>query len=231
MRFGIGIFALVILAARPAYAAFCDSWEAGLSIGNLSPKVVREASGVATSPTIPDRVYWVNDSGDRGFIHYGTPDGKNLKSIKIQNFKPRDVEALAITECEEGSCLAIGDIGDNSRKRKNVKITFVREEKNFTSSVRILRTVTLEYPDGPHDAESMAFLPGGELFIITKEIFVSRLSSENARVYTLSKKQWSAGGKHTLKFHGELPLKKWLSQDNFYSQVPRIWPSIRYGKF
>ena len=41
--------------------------------------------------------------------------------------------------------------------------------------------VTLRYPDGPHDAESMAVHPDGTLFILTKErparLFRARLDS------------------------------------------------------
>jgi hypothetical protein len=231
----------LMLSATPAYAVFCDKWEPGKSIGTLSPKDVREASGMAASAAYPNRVYWINDSGDKGFFYYGGPDGKNLQKVKIAHFKPRDTEAIAVTVCNEGPCLAIGDIGDNKSVREHIKISFIAERKDYPDGAKILRTLTLEYPDGAHDAEAMAFLPGGDLLIVTKEIHLSKLDVGAAGVYTLGKTEWSGDGDKTLKLKkaGELPLPKWLEGDLFFTQaatdmavnpVRKVLGILTYGK-
>lgn len=213
---------LLMLAASPAYAGFCAQWETGKSSGNLSPKDVREASGMTASKAYPGRLYWINDSGDKGFFYYSDADGKNLKKVKISHFKPRDTEALALAECGPGAtCLVIGDIGDNTGKREHVKLSFVPEQKEFAKEAKILRTLTLTYPDGAHDAEAMAFLPNGDLWIVTKEISIKKLDVRPAAVFTLSKAEWSGTGDKELKLKklGELPLPKWLGEDLFFTQA------------
>lgn len=211
---------LLMLAATPAYAVFCAKWDPAKSVGRLSPKEVREASGMAHSTQFAGRMYWVNDSGDKGQFYFSDENGKKLQKVPVAGLKPQDMEALSLTDCPEGRCLVIGDIGDNNRKRKALQLTFVLETAKFENETAPLRTLTLEYPDGPHDAEAMAFLPDGTLWIVTKEIYIARFEARPARVYTLPKPKWSAGGRQTLAFAGELPFPKWLSEDLFFMQAP-----------
>lgn len=212
---------LIIFVALPAHAGLCLQWEAAKSVGTLSPKDVREASGMTVSKLVKDRVYWINDSGDKGFVYYSDAAGKDMRKVKIADYTPRDTEAIAAVDCDEGPCLALGDIGDNLSKRKNIKITFVSEQKEFTGDLKVLRTLTLEYPDGAHDAESLVILPNGDLLVITKEIHLKRLDVSNAQVFGLLKSEWSGAGDKSLKLKklGELPLPKWLSEDLFYAQA------------
>src|SRR5262249_16494699 len=67
------------------------------------------------------------------------------------------------------SCLYLGDIGDNDRKRKSIQIVVVDEMQDFQHTVSPRSRLTLRYPDGPHDAEGMALHPNGTIFILTKE--------------------------------------------------------------
>lgn len=219
--FGAWTTVFLMLTASSAYAGFCAQWEAGKAIGSLSPKEVREASGMVASQKFPNRVYWINDSGDKGYFYYSDPNGKNMRKVKIAGYKPRDTETIAVTDCSDGPCLAIGDIGDNNRKRKHVKIIFVPELKEYATDAKISRTLTLEYPTEAHDAESMAFLPNGDLWIVTKEIYLARLDVGPASVFALSKSQWWGTGDQELKLKkvGELPLPKWLDEDLFFAQA------------
>ena len=58
--------------------------------------------------------------------------------------------------CSGGSCLYIGDIGDNDAKRKRVTIYRVPEPEPTAQQPRPLDAVYhLTYPDGAHDAESL----------------------------------------------------------------------------
>jgi len=212
---------LLIVAASPAYAGFCTQWEKAKAIGRLSVKDLREASGVTASRQFPNRLYWVNDSGDKGYFYTTEPDGKNLAKVKINGFKPRDAEALGMAECPEGPCLAIGDIGDNRSRRKDIKIIFIKEQAQFSEPVKILRELVLEYPDGARDAEAMAFLPNGDLLIVSKELRLLKIDAAPAGVYGLTKTEWmNAGAKKVkLKKLGELPLPTWLREEVFLGQV------------
>ncbi len=223
IRLRVHLFAaaLLLTATSAAHAGLCGHWEAPKFSGNLSPKDVREASGMTTSKLVKDRVYWINDSGDKGFVYYSDAAGKNMRKAKVADYKPRDTEAIALAECAEGQCLALGDIGDNLGTRKHVKISFVREQKEYDGEMKVLRTLTLEYPDRAHDAEALVFLPNGDLWIITKEIRLKFLEVSAAQVFALTKADWSGTGDKELKLKklGELPLPKWLSEDLFYTQA------------
>ncbi len=212
---------VLIFSASPAWAAFCAQWSEPKSLGNLPKNPLGEASGMVASKAYPERVYWINDSGDKGFIYHTSPDGKNLAKIKIKDYKAQDSEALSMTECPEGTCLAIGDIGDNNAKRKSIEIVFVLEKADFGKEVPVIRRLKLQYPDGAHDAEALGFLPNGDMLIVTKEIQYWKLSTKPAVVYTLDKKKWQSAGDEavTLEKIGELPLELWLPENGLLSHV------------
>ena len=68
-----------------------------------------------------------------------------------------------------GSCIYVGDIGDNQKRRKTIEIVAIEEVERFESSVQPRARFTLRYLDGPHDAESMAVRRDGTVLILTKE--------------------------------------------------------------
>lgn len=216
-----GLWISTLLVGLNAYAGFCVDWETGHASGWLPKKELKEASGMAISSAIPNRIYWVNDSGDKGFLYLSSLQGDHLQAVKIQHFKPIDAEALSYTECDKGFCVVIGDIGDNRRRRKEIKLIFIKERSLFGRLTEIDRTLILEYPDAPHDAEAMAFLPNGDLWIVTKEIHLSRMTTEAAQIFALSKADWQGrtDKKLRLKKVGDLPLPKWLPEDPFFLQA------------
>lgn len=212
---------LLIFWVPASFAAFCAHWEEAKQIGTLPRKFVKEVSGMTVSKKIPDRVYWVNDSGDKGHFYFSHADGSGLTQVNVTNFKPADTEALSLTECPEGACLAFGDIGDNQSKRKDIEIMFVRDENEFAGETKILRRLKLEYPDRAHDAEALFFLPNGDLVIVTKEFRLMQLSSEAAGVYTLPRAQWQEAGEKPVKLKklGELALPSWLPDELVFAHT------------
>lgn len=206
----------LLIFVSPAWAAFCAHWEAGKEIGTLSPKDFREASGMAASASHPDRLYWANDGGGKPEFFYTNSLGKNTVRVKIEPNKPRDIEAVSMTVCPEGPCIALGDIGDNSGHREHVRVYFIPEQNDFGASVRIKREIKLEYPDGPHDAEAMAFTPAGDFIIVTKEF--KKPGVGPAQVFTIAHDEWikgTADKSMRLKKLGEIELTK-LIPDAFF---------------
>jgi hypothetical protein len=82
--------------------------------------------------------------------------------------KVQDWEALAIGKCPQGTCLYIGDIGDNSGKRRHITIYRVPEPDGNAKQTAQAQALLATYPDGPQDAEAMFVLPNGSLFVVTK---------------------------------------------------------------
>ena len=181
---------LLFLAFLPfsGEAQLCRQWTAAVRIGELPPQL-RESSGLAASRDYPDRLYHINDSGDAGRFYVSRFDGTGLQTVPIAGFKPSDVEALSLGPCPgppRRPCIYLGDIGDNRRRRKTIEIVAVAETPSFVGTAKPVARVTFRYPDGPHDAESMAVHPDGTLFILTKErparLFRARLDSAQQTV-------------------------------------------------
>lgn len=98
-------------------------------------------------------------------------EGKETRTVNIAGFDPVDVEAISLGPCPGGGspCLYLGDIGDNNANRKSIEIVVVDEMENFPQTVKARQRMILRYPDGSHDAESLAVHPDGTIYILVKE--------------------------------------------------------------
>jgi hypothetical protein len=82
--------------------------------------------------------------------------------------KPTDWEDLAIGPAGEETRLVIGDIGDNKAKRESIQLQVLPEPVPGQEPPAV-QTLTLQYPDGPRDAEALLIDPEtGALLILAK---------------------------------------------------------------
>jgi len=159
------------------------TWGTAKEIGSLDP-VINESSGMAISRRIPNRSYRVNDSGDTGRFFVMDLAGRGMKSVNIRGFNPIDNEDMALGPCDSSTdCIFIGDIGDNDRKRTTIELVVVQERPDFPAEVQAAYRVRMQYPDGPHDAESLGVHPNGTVYIVTKDAVKSV-------IYRLRRDQW-----------------------------------------
>jgi hypothetical protein len=137
-----------------------------------------EASGIVASRRHPG-LYWThNDSGDRPILYVTDSTGADLGRVSVDGAAAEDWEDISIGPCTQspGSCLFIGDIGDNDGRRPSVSVYVVPEPEPPASSDDTARVVTpedtlvLRYPDHPHDAEAIAVI-GGWIYLVTKDRF------------------------------------------------------------
>ncbi|KQZ88903.1 hypothetical protein ASD62_05900 [Phycicoccus sp. Root563] len=138
---------------------------------------VAESSGLALSRAHPHTVWTTNDSGDSARIF--AVDTRTGRTTGVHTFGApvTDVEALAITP--RGRVL-VADIGDNARSRDVVRI-FWFDEPALGDTNGSWASWELSYPDGPHDAESVAVDPRtGRVLVVTK--------SADGAVYALPEK-------------------------------------------
>jgi hypothetical protein len=123
---------------------------------------VEENSGMARDTR--NKVYWaVNDSGALGVVYGIDPTGKVKGTLRYNAF-PVDAEAVAWNKDR----LYVGDIGDNDKKRKTVRVYYFDDPKP-DDKTRTYKAWDFRYPDGPHDAETLLVTPQGRLYIATKE--------------------------------------------------------------
>jgi hypothetical protein len=180
---GVCLLSILSILSTAASGEICPRWKDSVRIGELQPQL-KEASGLAASRQFPGRLYHINDSGDAGNFYITGMDGKDTRAIRVADFEPTDTEALSLGPCfsnRRDSCIYLGDIGDNDQKRKSIEIAVVNEVQNFPQTVSVRKRFKLRYPDGPHDAESMAVHPDGSIYILTKEA-PARLFKANANL-------------------------------------------------
>jgi len=128
---------------------------------------LNEGSGVAASRRAPGRLWTHNDSGEPVLVALDA-QGAVAGQVQVSGARVEDWEAVAVGPCPSGSCIYIGDIGDNDAKRRTVDIYRVPEPAAATGSVAVADHFRVSYPDGAHDAETLLVTPNGEILIVTK---------------------------------------------------------------
>jgi hypothetical protein len=159
--------------AGPMCQPVCTSWTPPRALGNVVAPVV-ELSGLAASRTQLGVLYAHNDSGDSArFFALSSTDGRLLQEFSVEGAMNRDWEDIAVGPCASGSCVFLGDIGDNNRVRTDYAIYVVAEPVvggGAISSVTALR-LPFQYPAGvKNNSEALVVDPfSGRPYVITKE--------------------------------------------------------------
>jgi len=142
--------------------------------GKLESPRLDEASGVQIAAD--GVMYLHNDEGERLF--YADGGGRDLGFAHVEDARNRDWEDITRVPGATGPMLVIGDIGDNDGRRKRVSLYFVPEPPpgQHPETLRATHRVRVQYPDGPRDAESMAYDPAGDrILVLTKRDHPPRL--------------------------------------------------------
>jgi len=125
-----------------------------------------EGSGLAASRRTPGRFWAHNDSGEPVLFALDS-NGKVTGRLRLTGAGVEDWEAVAVGKCPAGSCIYIGDIGDNDAGRRQITVYRVAEPADPNGSAKV-DAFHATYPDGAHDAESLLVTPEGRLLIVTK---------------------------------------------------------------
>lgn len=131
-----------------------------------SPEIT-ESSSLVVGSAYQGIAYTANDSGDDATVYaVDTSSGAVVGHTTLAGVQPVDIEAMA--GCADGS-LVVGDIGDNAASRSEVviyRLAQPRPGRHLVSADRL----ALRYPDGPHDAESVACdAASGTVFVVSKQ--------------------------------------------------------------
>ena len=189
---------LFLTAGCRSAGADCPRFLAGHKVGVIEPKVINEASGIAASRKNPG-VLWVHNDGGPPCVYALTVEGKLLGTYTLNGARNRNWEDIAIGTGPEPNVdyLYIGDIGDNSVKRKSATVYRVAEpnininQSPLAVTIEDFATIEMIYPDGPRDAETLMVDP------LTKDLYI--ISKEGrGKVYRAAYPQ-STNGKTTLE--------------------------------
>jgi hypothetical protein len=133
---------------------------------------IDESSGVIASRKHPGLLWTMNDSGGDPVLFLSDSSGTRLGAFAIPGANNVDWEALGRGPCETGECLYIGDTGDNSERRASVTLYRVSEPGPTSPPgdgvAGAPASITVEYPDQPHDVEALYVEPDASVILVTK---------------------------------------------------------------
>ena len=161
----------------------------------LQDQAITELSGLAASRKYPGLLWGHNDSGDSARIFALNERGKTVATVNFAGLEARDWEDIAVA----GDWIYIGETGDNFGVNENIRVYRLHEpdlnrdklDQDITVQARDWQEMTLSYPGGARDAESLAATPDGRLLIVSKD-------KKGANFYAL-KRPFQNGGAATLE--------------------------------
>jgi hypothetical protein len=142
--------------------------------GKIADPAEIEISGIVASLSHPNVYYVHNDSGDipRFFAIDGA--GKALATYAVFGASAVDWEDIARGPCPAGTCVFLGDIGDNKETRSSYAVYRVGEPTLIASATLPAETFPFTYPDGSHNAETLLVHPTtGVITVVTKTVMGS----------------------------------------------------------
>ncbi|HSI74714.1 MAG TPA: hypothetical protein VK957_02415 [Lunatimonas sp.] len=173
-------------------------------VSRLENKEIDEASGLAFSWTNPNILYTHNDSGGDPIVYMLDTLGKDKGRILLEGVSNRDWEDIAIGPGQKAneSYIYIGEIGDNDSKHSDIRIYRFPEPRFWKEEISVKpEKITLKYPDGARDAETLMVDPvSGDLFILSKR------DSSNTLYTVAADKLWEKTGVKTMEKVMKLPV-------------------------
>ncbi|MBW8040814.1 MAG: hypothetical protein FVQ85_12530 [Planctomycetes bacterium] len=188
--------------------ALCPEFESGYSTGTIQSADLDEASGLAGSRKNPYVLWTHNDKGDSARIFAMNMDGTHLGIYNLSGATNRDWEDIAVGPGPvDGICyIYVGDIGDNDAEFSSITVYRVPEPEVDSEQAPVnvtlegVEALTLRYPDGAHNAETLMVDP------VTKDIYIITKKDTYPRVYRAAYPH-STTATITMEYKCELP---WL---------------------
>jgi hypothetical protein len=178
----------------------------GQKVGTIQHASINEASGLAASRANPG-VLWVhNDSGDTARVFAMSVQGVHLGTYNLTGASAIDWEDMAIGPGPVAGqwYLFLGDVGDNGAVRFAIRVYRVPEpgvsltQSAVTVNLSGVETITLQYPDGPRDAEALMVDPA------TRDLYIVSKRESRSRLYRAPYPQ-PTSETMVMEFRGELP--------------------------
>jgi hypothetical protein len=177
-------------------------------IGYFEHPDLTEISGLAVS-TRDDHTLWaVNDSGNAAYLYANKLDGEFIRRWRVKA-RNRDWEDLAAVALHGDNYLLIADIGDNLQDKAEHEIVVIAEPElslNDSTVVNPVHTIRFRYPQGSHNAESLA-VSGNWVYILSKER-ARNGKRQASRVYRLPFDLTDNGITYVAQLLAEIPLPK-----------------------
>jgi len=184
------------------------------TLGAFTAPTLVEASGAVTS-SLTSNVYWAqNDSGNEPELFAFDSSGKSLGIARVRGAVNTDWEAIAIGPCPQGSCVYIGDVGDNHARRPYVVIYRVPEPAAGDTVTGAVDSIRVQYPDGPRDVEAMWVGIDSTIWLLSKRpLFAPGGVLRQAQLYRVPASTWHAVGAQVAEHVDSLPIIPRVTDD------------------
>ncbi len=171
-------------------------------VATVGSTELREMSGLESDE---GPVFLVHNDDGPPLLFLLNADGEIRTRLYLRDARNRDWEDLTLFALAGRRYLVVGDIGDNHGRRSAVDLYVVDWPFQPAASaqdpmeIEIRNRVSLVYPDGPRDAEAMAFdASSGQILLMSKRDRPPRLYGIDAQIALREKRS-------ALKFLGEAP--------------------------
>lgn len=141
--------------------------------GAVSDAALDELSGLVLSRRRPNLFWAIEDSGAAATLSAIRDDGTLAGNWAVPGAENVDWEDIATGPGPSGPVLYAADIGDNDAERDTISVYRVPEPANPVGGGQTAAAtrLSLRYPDGAHDAETLLVDPvRGTLVIVTKSL-------------------------------------------------------------
>lgn len=180
-------FALLAQQSSSAAGWRTTTPSAFVETGQLTDRRLAEASGAAASRANPGLYWTIGDSGNPPELLAIDTAGALRARFALQNTANVDWEAVAVGPCPQGTCVYVGDTGDNAERRPEVTIYRVVEptvQGLGPVTIGVVESLRIRYPHQSHDVEAMGVAPDGTIILVTKG------RSGGILLYQVSPRSW-----------------------------------------
>jgi autotransporter-associated beta strand protein len=200
-----------------------QTFSSGITTGTLQNGSIGEASGIVASRLNTNVLWTHNDSGNSAQLFAMTSAGASLGTYTLSGTSNVDWEDIATGPGPTAGTnyLYVGDIGDNLALRSSVSVYRVAEptvsdtQSAVTTSVSGTAKLTLAYPNGPHDAESLFVDP------LTKDLYIVSKRDAQKFVYRAAYPQ-ATSGTTTMQLVATLNNSNWITAADISVDGSRI---------
>jgi hypothetical protein len=168
----------VIIGMFLAGASVAGGAEPLRELGTVSTKRLTEISGLAASRQNPG-ILWMHNDGAAKEVFAVKLNGQLAARFKF-DVDVEDLEDIAIGPGPVAGIdyLYLGDIGDNSQTRREIRvIRFPEPSIDKDRALKDVETFRLAYPDAAFDAEALMVDP------LTRDVYIMTKERRRARLY------------------------------------------------
>lgn len=147
--------------------------DAGLECRITHPEIslgtrVPEASGAALDRRMPGMFWTHGDSGNEPALYALGTNGQLLGRVRLTGAHNRDWEDMAIGPCPGGTCVYVGDTGNNLGRQMDLVLYRAPVPAPEDTATRPAEVFHARFPGEGRDTEALFVMPEGGVYLITK---------------------------------------------------------------